>query len=120
APAREGGAGEGPEGGSADRDRRTRRRRDRCRLGHRRPGRRGGAGGDRGAPSGGGGMSATLTVHGPPVDDAERVLTPAALAFVADLARRFEPRRREPLDGRRRRQEALRRRAPPGLPPPTP
>src|SRR5262249_61197480 len=76
--------------------------------GHRGPAGGGGAGGDRGAPPGGGGMSPTLTVHGPAVDDAERVLPPAALAFVADLARRFEPRRRELLDGRRRRQEALR------------
>src|SRR5262249_60744852 len=112
APAREGGAGADPEGGAADRDRRARRRRDRCRLGHRRPGRRGGAGGDRGAPSGGGGMSATLTVHGPAVDDAERVLTPAALAFVADLARRFEPPPRGPLDARPPRPEAPRGRAP--------
>jgi malate synthase len=53
-------------------------------------------------------MNATLTVHAHRVDDAERVLTPDALAFVADLARRFEPRRRELLDARRRRQEALR------------
>ena len=64
-------------------------------------------------------MSATLTVHGPGVDDAEHVLTPEALAFVADLTRRFEPRRRELLDARRRRQEALRTGARPDFLPET-
>jgi malate synthase len=64
-------------------------------------------------------MSATLTVHGPEVDDAARVLTPDALAFVADLARRFEPRRRELLEARRRRQDALRAGARPDFLPDT-
>ncbi len=39
--------------------------------------------------------------------DADRVLTPEALAFVADLDRRFGARRRELLDARRERQARL-------------
>src|SRR5215212_7914555 len=44
---------------------------------------------------------AAIRVAGPRVDEADRVLTPHALAFVADLARRFAPRIRELLDRRR-------------------
>src|SRR5215212_6761810 len=44
---------------------------------------------------------AAIRVAGPRVDEADRVLTPHALGFVADLARRFAPRIRELLDRRR-------------------
>jgi malate synthase len=51
-------------------------------------------------------MSA-LSVSGPPVDRGEEILTPEALAFVADLQTRFGPRRDELLAARRtRRAEA--------------
>jgi malate synthase len=53
-------------------------------------------------------MSDRLTIHGPAVDDGARVLTPDALTFVAELARRFEPRRRELLAARQQRWAALR------------
>src|SRR5512146_2179943 len=43
----------------------------------------------------------------PQVDDANRVLTPAALAFVARLARVFEDRRRELLAARTARQRRI-------------
>jgi malate synthase len=46
-------------------------------------------------------------VTGPPVDGAERVLTPAALAFVAQLQRRFGPARERLLAARRDRQAAI-------------
>ena len=53
-------------------------------------------------------MSDRLTIHGAAVDDGARVLTPDALTFVAELARRFEPRRRELLAARQERWAALR------------
>ncbi len=53
-------------------------------------------------------MSAPLAVRGPEVEGAARVLTPDALAFVADLARRFEPRRQELLRARHERWARLR------------
>src|SRR5262245_37171707 len=62
-------------------------------------------------------MSTVLKVHtnvdedsavqldgAPEAPGSERVLTPGALAFVASLCRRFEPRRRELLARRRERQ----------------
>lgn len=48
-----------------------------------------------------------LTIHGPAVAGQERVLTPAALEFVAMLARRFEGRRREALQRRHERWDRL-------------
>jgi malate synthase len=53
-------------------------------------------------------MRAALTVHGPAVADAARVLTPDALAFVAELARRFEGTRQELLRARHARWVRLR------------
>jgi malate synthase len=60
-------------------------------------------------------MSTSLAVHGPAVDGAERVLTPDALAFLADLSRRFEPRRQEVLRARHDRQARLRAGERPGF-----
>jgi malate synthase len=52
-------------------------------------------------------MDAGIQIHGP-VDPAhESILSPAALAFVADLHRRFNPRRLELLRAREERQEAI-------------
>jgi malate synthase len=48
-----------------------------------------------------------MEITGPVKPGYERVLTPAALAFVADLARAFEPRRRELMQMRERRQAEL-------------
>jgi malate synthase len=48
-----------------------------------------------------------VEVHGPLQPGFDDILTPAALAFVADLARRFEPHRRELLAARAVRQQAL-------------
>ncbi|HEV2249295.1 MAG TPA: malate synthase A [Candidatus Limnocylindria bacterium] len=48
-----------------------------------------------------------IEVRGTPVDRAAEVLTPDALAFVADLARTFEPTRRELLAARAARQAEL-------------
>jgi malate synthase len=48
-----------------------------------------------------------VVVSGPSTPAAERVLTAEALGFVADLQRRFGPRRRELLDRRRQRQAEL-------------
>ena len=45
-----------------------------------------------------------IAISAPDVPGSERVLTPEALAFVAALAGRFEPRRRELLARRRERQ----------------
>ncbi|MBV8082676.1 MAG: malate synthase A, partial [Candidatus Eremiobacteraeota bacterium] len=45
-----------------------------------------------------------VTVNAPRVDEQDEILTPAALAFVAALAREFEPRRRELLAARAQRQ----------------
>jgi malate synthase len=60
-------------------------------------------------------MTTPPTVHGPDVEGADRVLTPDALAFVADLARRFEPRRQELLQARRDRLARLRAGERPGF-----
>ena len=56
-----------------------------------------------------------IDVRGPAVAGAERVLTPQALEFVADLARTFEPVRRDLLSRRRRRQEDIRKGRMPGF-----
>ena len=49
-------------------------------------------------------IAANIQVTGPVEGRAVEVLTPEALAFVADLHRRFEPRRRELLAARQARQ----------------
>ncbi|MFC1414486.1 malate synthase A [Streptacidiphilus sp. N1-12] len=49
----------------------------------------------------------SVVVAGLPVDRGEEVLTDEALAFVADLHRRFEPRRRELLALRRERRARI-------------
>jgi malate synthase len=49
-------------------------------------------------------MTETADVSGPQVDGQEEILTPDALRFLAELARRFEPRRRELLARREQRQ----------------
>ncbi len=51
---------------------------------------------------------AKLELNGPMEAGFEEVLTPDALEFVAELERRFGPRRRELLDARARRRERLR------------
>lgn len=48
-----------------------------------------------------------VTVRGPKVPRQEEVLTPEALAFVAELERRFGARRRQLLESRRGRQQAI-------------
>jgi malate synthase len=48
-----------------------------------------------------------VRVTGEPVDGGERILTPEALAFVADLQREFGARRDELLAARRARREAV-------------
>ncbi len=48
-----------------------------------------------------------VEIRAAPVAAAERVLTPRALAFVADLHRQLNPRRRELLELRRRRQAEI-------------
>jgi malate synthase len=48
-----------------------------------------------------------VEVHAAAVEGADRVLTPEALSFVAELHRTFDERRRELLEERRRRQERL-------------
>src|SRR5581483_4696318 len=48
-----------------------------------------------------------IEVRGPAVADGERVLTDDALAFVAELHREFDPRRRKLLAARAERQERL-------------
>src|SRR4030095_11518904 len=95
-----------PEGRAADRGRRARRRWHRRGLGHRGSGRRSGAGWPRRAR--GWAMTAPLTVLGPAVEGTDRVLTPDALAFLAELARRVEPRRQEILQAPRERLAPLR------------
>ena len=50
---------------------------------------------------------ASVEVLGPVRGEHAAVLTPDALGFVARLARAFEPRRRELLEARRRRQEEI-------------
>ena len=49
----------------------------------------------------------SIRTAGPKVEGAERVLTPAALTFVEDLARRFRPRIDELLGLRRERQRRV-------------
>jgi malate synthase len=48
-----------------------------------------------------------VELSGPAAPRADEVLTPQAVAYVADLERRFGPRRRELLDARASRQERL-------------
>jgi malate synthase len=60
-----------------------------------------------------------LTIRGPQAAGAERVLTDEALAFVAELARRVEPTRRELLARRAERWKELRAGATPGFLPET-
>ncbi|HET7194192.1 MAG TPA: malate synthase A [Nocardioides sp.] len=48
-----------------------------------------------------------IEVHGPSVDRSEEILTPDALEFLADLHRRFGPRRRELLAARVERRTAI-------------
>ncbi|MFL6003741.1 MAG: malate synthase A [Nocardioides sp.] len=48
-----------------------------------------------------------IEVHGPSVERAEEILTPEALEFVADLHRRFGPRREELLEARQERRRAI-------------
>ena len=50
---------------------------------------------------------ASIEVSGPAVDRSEEVLTPEALAFVADLQRQFGGRRNELLAARRTRRERI-------------
>jgi malate synthase len=50
---------------------------------------------------------AAITVSGPPVERAEEILTEAALEFVADLHRRFAPRRNQLLEARRERRQQI-------------
>ena len=52
-------------------------------------------------------MTLGIDVRGSAVPGADEVLTPEALAFVAELHRRFDPRRRELLERRRVRQTEL-------------
>ncbi len=49
-------------------------------------------------------QSAALQIVGPNLPDSDRVLTPAALGFLTDLLRRFEPRRQALLQTRRERR----------------
>ncbi len=49
-----------------------------------------------------------LEIRGPHVEGQERILTPEALSFVAELARRFGPRRDALLEARRTTQQRLR------------
>ncbi len=51
--------------------------------------------------------SSPAVVTGPQVDGTDRVFTPEALALLADLHRRFEPRRRELLAARTERQRRI-------------
>ncbi|HMV34134.1 MAG TPA: hypothetical protein PKA50_18590, partial [Gemmatimonadales bacterium] len=65
-------------------------------------------------------MSTTsLVVHGPAGPDAERVVTPDALRFIARLVELFEPRRQALLETRRRRRASYRAGALPGFLPET-
>jgi malate synthase len=52
-------------------------------------------------------MDAGIQIHGPVDPALESILSPAALAFVADLHRRFNPRRQELLRARGVRQAAI-------------
>ncbi len=45
-----------------------------------------------------------IEVYGPVTGGFTRILTPEALQFIGRLAREFEPRRREVLEARRKRQ----------------
>jgi malate synthase len=53
------------------------------------------------------GMPRGAEIAGPDVPDLDRVLTPDALAFIADLHRRFEPERAALLERRRQRAAAV-------------
>lgn len=48
-----------------------------------------------------------VSVSGSPLPESASVLTPVALAFIADLQRQFNPRRRELLQNRQERQARL-------------
>jgi malate synthase len=61
----------------------------------------------------------TLRLTAPDVVGSDRILTPEAVAFVADLHARFAGRRRELLDARRARQAAYDAGARPGFDPTT-
>ncbi|MBW3633541.1 MAG: malate synthase A [Chloroflexi bacterium] len=52
-------------------------------------------------------MDAGLQIHGPVDSELETILSPEALAFVAALQRRFNPRRQELLQAREERQAAI-------------
>ncbi len=52
-------------------------------------------------------MSSRIVVSGPPVDQSEEILTPAALEFLAELHDRFAARRDELLDLRQLRRDAV-------------
>ena len=52
-------------------------------------------------------MDAGIRILGPVEPELEAILSPEALAFVADLHRRFEPRRQELLRAREARQAAI-------------
>ena len=52
-------------------------------------------------------LPAGVAIDGAIVPGLEKVLTPEAIAFVADLQRRFNPRREELLAARAARQERL-------------
>ena len=49
----------------------------------------------------------SIRTAGPEVEQSDRVLTPPALAFIEDLARRFRPRIDELLERRRERQQRI-------------
>jgi malate synthase len=55
----------------------------------------------------GGFMDAGIRILGPVAPELEAIVSPEALAFVADLHRRFEPRRQELLRAREARQAAI-------------
>src|SRR5918998_5049723 len=52
-------------------------------------------------------MDAGIKIHGPVDPELEAILSPEALAFVAALHRRFDPRRQELLRAREERQTAI-------------
>jgi malate synthase len=56
-----------------------------------------------------------IEIRGADVPESSRVLTPDALAFVAELSRRFEPRRQELLQARQERSARLRAGEQPGF-----
>jgi malate synthase len=52
-------------------------------------------------------MATTVEISGPTPPEGDRILTPEALAFVADLERRLGPRRLELLERRRKRDDEI-------------